>query len=343
MRWIELLAGSTVFVGRNAEPFPPENILKYRTLGRTGLEVSLVGFGGGGPSRIGQTTHGDEDESHRVLHRALELGVNYFDTAADYSDSEGIIGRAFKDTPRDRYLLGTKFAPNPEPDGKLISPEEMIASCERSLRRLQVETIDVYQFHGVLPGDYRAAVERLYPTALRLKEQGKIRFLGVTEYFFKDPAHKMLRMALEDDLWDAVMVKYGILNFSADRDVLPMAAGRNVGVLGMSPVRVKLTRPAELEKVIARWKEKGLLPQGALPEKDPLAFLVHGDVPSVVSAGYKFAAAAEALSTLIVGTGNIQHLEANIDAVLGDPLPAEDVQRLRELFGDLAESEGDTG
>src|SRR5436190_112783 len=96
----------------------------FRTLGRTGLRVSLAALGTGGPSRLGQGTHGDETRSRRVIGRALELGVNLFDSAANYGDSEAILGRALGDVPRDQYLLATKFSPY-RADGAIISPEEM--------------------------------------------------------------------------------------------------------------------------------------------------------------------------------------------------------------------------
>ncbi len=315
--------------------------LLYRTLGRTGLRVSLASLGTGGPSRLGQQTHGDESTAHQVVRRALELGVNLFDTAANYGDSEAILGRSLRTVPRDRYLLATKFSPY-RVDGSIISPDEVVQACERSLERIGVETIDLYQFHSVLPETYHQVADRIYPAALRLREQGKIRFLGVTEYFFPDPSHAMLNLALADDLWDAIMVKYGIMNLSAERKVLPVAKERNVGVLNMSPVRVKMTRPAELEKVIARWKKDGLIPQDSLPDQGPLDFLVHGEVKSVVAAGYKFGASHLAIATVLIGTGNIAHLEDNIDAVLGAPLPRQNSDRIRALFGHLAESEGDT-
>ena len=318
-------------------------MLEYRTLGRTGLRVSCVSLGTGGPSRIGQSTHGDEATSHRVIHRALELGINLFDTAADYSDSEAILGRALTATPRDDYFVATKFAPTTEGEsgGPIKSPRQVIESCERSLERLQIEEIDVFQFHGVLPRNYRECVDQLFPAVEQLKTQGKIRFVGITEYFHIDPSHQMLEMALDEDIWDTVMVKYGILNQSAEETVLPRAKRQNVGVFNMSAVRSRLSRQDQLEDIIARWKSAGLVPHDALPEQDPLGFLVHDGVKSVVAAGYKFGIEPEAISCLLVGTGNVAHLEENLATVLGPRLPREDSARVRSLFGSIAETEQD--
>ena len=202
----------------------------YRTLGRTGLKVSLASLGTGGPSRLGQETHRDETEIRRVIARALELGVNLFDAAANYGDSEAILGRALRAVPRDQFLLATKFAPCPNIVGPaIISPEQLADSCTRSLRRLEVETVDIFQFHSVVPSMYRQVVDRLLPAAKRLQQEGKVRFLGITEYFFADPAHEMLEQALADDLWDTIMVKYGIINLSAERKVLPLAYSSRAG------------------------------------------------------------------------------------------------------------------
>jgi aryl-alcohol dehydrogenase-like predicted oxidoreductase len=278
-----------------------------------------------------------EPEAHRLVWRALELGINFIDTAAGYGESEAILGRALQGMPHEACWVATKFSPM-EGDQVKTDPGELRRSLDRSLERLGREAVDLFQLHGVIPSAYREVVERFYPEMQRAREAGKFRFLGITERFFADPAHEMLPMALADDLFDTIMLKYGILNQAAAREVLPMAAERNVGVLNMASVRVKLSDPAQLEALIADWKAAGKIPADALAARDPLGFLVHGDVDSVVSAGYRFAAAPETISTILTGTANHAHLEQNVAALLGKPLDEPDVTRLRRLFGELVEA-----
>jgi aryl-alcohol dehydrogenase-like predicted oxidoreductase len=310
--------------------------MQYRPFGRTGLEISLVSLGTGGPSRLGQATHADEAQSTRVVRRALDLGVNLIDTAPAYMESERLLGLALRGVPRASYLLATKVSPG-KTAGTLIDAQGLIASCEASLRHLGLETIDLLQLHGPRPDLYAAIVERLYPALEQLRAAGKVRFLGVTESAAADPAHKMLPKAIASGLWDSVMIKYGILNQGAEREVLPLAQKHSVAVLDMSSVRDTLSRPALLEATLAEWKERGLLADDALPAERPLDFLIHDGVDSVVSAGYKFSAAQAAVTSVVVGTGSVAHLEANTASILGPPLPPEDEARLRALFGHVHE------
>ena len=85
--------------------------MEYRRFGRTGLQVSVIGLGTGGPSRLGQRSGIPEPEAIKTVHRALDLGVNLIDTAANYAGSEAILGRALRGVPRDRFILCTKFGP----------------------------------------------------------------------------------------------------------------------------------------------------------------------------------------------------------------------------------------
>ena len=310
----------------------------YRALGRTGLNESLVSLGTGGPSNFGQRTGSSFQDQYALVHAALDMGVNFFDTAAAYRESEELLGRTLADVPRDKYIVATKCSLFDRDDNnRLVSADEVINQCERSLRRLQIDAIDVYQLHGVVPDRYDEVVERLYPALQRLREQGKIRFIGITELFFSDPSHKMLCRAVPSGLWDSVMLKYGMLNQAAAWKVLPLCQEHNIGVLNMAPVRVKLSQGDELIALMAGWVARGLIPADALPDEDPLGWLVHGSTDSVISAGYKFAAAHTAVSTVLTGTANLEHLKINAAAILGQPLPPEDTRRLKQLFGHLAE------
>lgn len=312
--------------------------MRYRTLGRTGLKVSLMSYGSGGPSRLGQNTGLSEQEQDGLIRRCLDLGINLFDSSTNYGDSEAILGRALEGVSRESYILATKWGPARRDEVK-DDPLALIDSVEQSLSRLRTDHIDVMQFHGVLPAHYSTVVDRFYPTMAKLREQGKIRFVGLSEMFFSDPSHQTPTTALRThpELWDTIMLKYGILNQYAAKEVLPLAQQHDVGILNMASVRVKLTRPDELEELIAEWKRDGLISEDCLPGERPLDGLIRDGVDSVISAGYKFAAAHPAISTVLTGTSSMEHLERNAAALENPTLPEADIQRLRALFGDLAE------
>ena len=139
--------------------------MDYRTLGRTGLRVSVMGLGTGGPSNFGQSTGVPEAEIKRLVRRALDLGINFFDTSAAYKESESILGRVLEGVPRDQYILATKF--HATRDDWMATPEDLAASVDRSLERLKVDSVEIMQFHGVAPEDYRKTIDGLMPTVLR--------------------------------------------------------------------------------------------------------------------------------------------------------------------------------
>jgi L-galactose dehydrogenase len=307
----------------------------YRTLGRTGLSVSLAGLGTGGPSKLGQTARITRTESHRIVHVALDLGINLFDTSPAYGGSEELLGGALKGVARDRYVVATKFPPTR--GDTLREAEDLTRQLDESLRLLGVDTIDVLQYHGVSPENYRDVVDRFHPVAVRAQEAGKIRFIGITETAVGDPDHNMLVQALQDDLFDTFMVKYGILNQTAERRVLPMAQERNVGVFVMASVRTSLRTPQEAASFINRFIDEGQISIPRTTEDDPLGLgQVGQDIPTVTRAAYQFAAAHPAVSTVLVGTGNVGHLKVNVADIIGPHITDAQLEYLRRAFGQLA-------
>ena len=309
--------------------------MKYRRLGKTDLQVSIIGLGTGGPSRFGQNSGVPEVDIHKLVQHALSKGINYFDTAAGYGESESILGRALKGEPRDSYILSTKF-PAGRKDGG-FTPEKLATSVENSLERLQVDTIDILQFHGPLPEYYSSERDNLAPALEKLRNAGKFRFLGLTETYSMDPRHEVLLQALEDDLFDTIMVGYNLMSPTPEHEILPRSMESDTGVICMVPVRLALCRPQYLQERIADAKSRGLIDEDALPEENPLGWLVGGEVSLVPAAAYKYVAAHPAIHTVLTGTANFAHLEENIEAVLGPALPEEYMARLRSIFGNIWE------
>ncbi len=314
--------------------------MQYRRLGRTGLHVSLMGLGTGGPSMFGQKTDVTTAQSRQLVHRALDLGINFFDTSAAYGDSEQRLGQALRGIPRDQYVLATKFVPVPPGSDTLIGPDAVVDSVETSLRHLRVEWVDIMQFHGVAPAQYRAVVETLLPAALRLQEQGKCRFLGISETYSGDPRHQTLPQVLQDDAFDTVMVGYNLLSPGVEA-LLPACQRQDVGVICMVAVRRALSRPDYLLERLDDAGRRGVIDRGLLPATDPLGWLLKGDVASLPAAAYKYVAAHPAIGTVLTGTSRVSHLEANVRAILGPPLPAADMDRLRRVFARVQEPLGD--
>jgi aryl-alcohol dehydrogenase-like predicted oxidoreductase len=321
--------------------------MEYRRFGRTGLEVSVMGLGTGGPSQLGQGSGVPEAAAAAVVRKALDLGINLIDSAADYRESEAILGRALRGVPRDSYILCTKFNPvtrarrgAPGGERALKSEAEMVESLERSLSRLQLEHIDLFQLHGVPAAFYPQARDRFVPLARRLQEQGIFRFLGLTESFADDDHHETLTAGLADDVWDAMMVGYNLLTPMPEEHVLPEARRRDVGILVMCAVRRAIARPEQLRQLVVDLKARGELAADALPDDAPLDWLVADGIPSVPAAAYKFAAGHPGVSCVLTGTANPHHLEDNVEAILGVPLPDADRERLVRLFGPIRRNLG---
>jgi aryl-alcohol dehydrogenase-like predicted oxidoreductase len=294
---------------------------------------------------LGQRSGVEQAEAERTVRHALELGINLIDTAADYQGSEGILGQALAGVPRDAYVLCTKFkAEQRDRNAATVSlkdADEMVASLERSLSLLGTDHVDVFQIHGVPADLYEPIRDQFVPVARRLQEQGKCRFIGITDAFSDDDGRTQLVKAIaKDDDFDTVMVGYNLLTPGPEQDVLPAALERDRGIIVMCAVRRAIARPATLAALVQKLVDAGEIPPGAVPEDAPLDWLVHDDVDSVVSAAYKYVAAQPAVSCVLTGTANAHHLEQNVRAILGPPVPDADRRRLVELFGPIGRKLG---
>ena len=309
--------------------------MDYCTFGRTGLEVSVVGMGAGGPSRLGVNTGGSEQESIAVVRRALELGINYIDTAEAYGTEE-IVGKAIRGVDRDSIVISTKknaFRKG-EPVPMPLTAEDFVAGVEASLKRLGVETIDVFHFHGARLDQYSHICEELVPALQRMQQAGKIRHLAVSEHFASDFEHGLLRQAIEDDLFDVVMVGFNILNQTARRDVLPVTREKGIATECMFAVRRAFSNPARLREILVDLRRSGEIDTDALDLFVPLDWVLEeSDAKSLPEAAYRFCRHEPGIDVVLTGTGNIRHLEDNVASLLRPPLPSELVARLRKIFG----------
>ena len=305
--------------------------MQRRMLGRTGLEVTAMGLGCGGHSRLGMAKGRDQANAVAVIRRALDLGLNLIDTAANYR-TEPYVGEAIRGR-RDELVLATKLSPRRE---RLDDPERVIEVLEQSLRDLGTDVIDIYQVHGATPDIYDEVVDRLYPVLVRLRDQGKIRFIGITEMFGRDTDHKMLERAVADDLWDTIMVGFNLMNPSARRRILRLTQEKGIGVFCMFAIRHALTDPQLAKELVLSLIEQGHLDGDGIDRADPLGFLVaDGVAGSIAEAGYRFCLHEPGLDCILSGTGNPTHLAANHRYLQMPPPPDETRQQLANLFGHL--------
>lgn len=302
--------------------------MHYRTLGRTGVKVSVLGLGTG--ARFGDPTRNQESLT-RLVRGALDLGVNYIDTAAMYLEAEARLGVALAGVPRERFVLATKFFPANKTTGTPITPDQLRASVDNSLRQLRLETVDVLQLHGLRPPWLAPVMEQLGEELTALQQEGKYRFLGVAETIVDDPLHEMLPAAAAGR-FDQALVGYSVLSPWAEQAALPACARAGIGAVGMVAVRQALRDPEMLTQLIRAAKARGEAAVRDLSDENPLDWLLDGFCPTVPAAAYRFAIAHPALASVLSGTLSLDHLRDNLVAVTAPPMPSEQLARVRAIF-----------
>jgi aryl-alcohol dehydrogenase-like predicted oxidoreductase len=313
--------------------------MKYRRLGRTGIEVSEIGFGAwgiGGKQWLGA----QDEESIRALNRAIELGLNFIDTALAYGSghSEQLVGRVVRDAPG-KVWVATKVPPKnllwPARPGIPIDevfPYDYIMRCtETSLRNLNMETIDLQQLHVWNPewidrDDWRRAFEEL-------KKSGKVRAVGVS---INDHQPDSALDLVRSGLIDAVQVIYNIFDQSPERNLFPLAQQMDVGVLARVPLDEGALTGAITEATTfpkGDFREsyfRGDRRKQVVEHVEALKQAVR-DVPGTLAEiALRFCISHPAVSTVIPGMRRVSTVESSCSASDAGPLPAAVLDRLKE-------------
>jgi aryl-alcohol dehydrogenase-like predicted oxidoreductase len=323
--------------------------MERRVFGRTGLRLSILGFGCGAVG--GLMVRGAPADQDRAIARALDAGVNYFDTAVQYGDgqSERNLGRALSALSASDVVIGTKVRLPAPAFGRI--GDAIARSLEGSLERLGRERVDIFHLHNAVTvgggGEalsLRQVLDEVVPAFHRLRQQGKIRYLGLTAV--GDTA--ALQQAIDARVFDSSQVVYNLLNPSAASPLPPRYPGQDYGRLfdhtaaaGVGVIAIRVLAGGALSGESERHPiaSPPPAPIGSASSYDAdlararrLTPLIEaGFAASLAEAATRFALSHPAIGTLLVGMASPEQFEGALAAVQKGPLPPEALRRIAEL------------
>ena len=323
--------------------------MQKRAFGRTGMQLSVLGFGCGAVG--GLMVRGDARDQERAVARAIEAGVNYFDTAVQYGngESEKNLGRVLQRLKPPNVVVGTKVRLPSADFGRIA--EAITKSLESSLARLRLDRVDIFHLHNAITESgggealsVRQVLGEVVPAFERLRQQGKTRFLGLTAVGETMALHQVV----DARAFDSAQVVYNVLNPSAAVALPPNYPAQDYGRLfehtkaagvGVVGIRVlaggALSGSAERHPIASPPPE----PIGSALNYDAdvararrlMPLVEEGLAASLTEAATRFALSHPAIGTILVGMATPQQFEDALAAVRKGPLPAGALERLSAL------------
>ena len=275
--------------------------MEYRTLGKTGLEVSILSFGASSLGSVFRPIK--EEEGIRAVHVALDMGVNMIDCSPFYgiTTAETVLGKALRGVPRDSYVLATKVGRYGE-DEFDFSAERVTRSVDESLRRMGVDHIDIIQCHDIEYGSLDQVVEETIPALRRVQETGKARFVGITGFPLAIYPAVMDRIDVDSILSYA----HYSMNDTTLAGLIPYLQDKGVGIIGASPLSM------------------GLLTERGTPDWHPAtdeiktgcakaAAFCHEQGVDIAQLAVQFSLRNPDIHSTLIGTANPDNMRRNIE------------------------------
>lgn len=318
--------------------------MEYTNLGGTGLDVSRICLGCMSFGRGRYDWSLEESESREIIDRAIDLGINFFDTANIYSfgESERILGNALEGYERDAQVIASKVyfqmdETNPNSGG--LSRKTIEQELERSLDRLGVDTVDLYQIHR---WDYDTPVEVTLRALDDAVSRGKVRYIGASSmwaYQFSEALHTSERLGLER--FATMQNQYSLAYREEEREMLPLCEREDVGVIPWSPLaKGFLARPHEEMDATERGRTDSLLhdrpydAEGNIEVNERIQELADDRDVSMAQIALAWILHKPPVDAPIVGVTSVEHLEEAVEALELD-LSESDVEYLEEPYEPL--------